>query len=274
MAATATSSRSASPNPNVVLRAARLEAQKRQLGRTAPGSRRNLSTLPAQPSRPPQEEQWLQRSPVARMRADRHAVQRFANPGASTPRLQEMSSSLRDGDTDQEDDANDIEEQEAQIADENDQAQSLQLAARARSRAKAATGDASQKMMEQAMKKGQELLEEVKAEITSKAGAADDGELLLVANTVLTGMSVTRSVMGIFSETLQKYNVILSKVGLPIPKHLKMIGGAGTAFEVALYVSIICILLFILVFFFLTYGTIANAIHGDVKNALTILRGL
>lgn len=280
MATTAVTSRSSSPNPNVVLRAARLEAQKRQLGRTAPGSRRNLSTLPAQPSRPPQEEQWLQRSPVARMRADRHAAQRYANPGASMPRLQEMSNSLRDGDTDQEEDANEIEEQEAQIADENDQAQNLQLAARARSRAKAATGDASQKMMEQVKKQTEKVMAQAEAQGIESAGSLlDEGECLEIVDTIATGKSITRAALSIFQDSMDEpTKSLLTKIQLPMYKMSDFLGGpsaSSTIAQAGKWTSVVFVIIpFILIFLLLALGTAANAAHGDLKNALTILRGL
>ncbi len=280
MATTATTSRSSSPNPSVVLHAARLEAKKKQFGRVAPGSRRNLSTLPTRSSRPTQEEQRFPQNPVARMRADRHAVQRYANPGASTPRLQEMSESLREGDTDQEEDANEIEEQESQIADENDQAQSLQSAARARSRAKAANGDASQKMMEQAKKKMEKVMAQAKAQGSESAGSLiDEGEFAEVVDTIATGKSVTRVTLSIFQDSMdENMKLALEKADLPLYKMSDALGGisaSSTIAQAGKWSSVLFVILpFILIFFILAYGSIGNAIHGDIQNALTIMQSL
>lgn len=271
MAATATISRPSSPNPSVVLRAARLEEQKKRIGRMGSGDRRGLSMRPT-PSNPAQEVERFRGNPTARIRADHHAIRRFANPGAMMPALREMSTSLREGDTGQEEDANDIDQQAVQIADESDAAQTMQLAARARSRTKSTSENAAQKMMEQAMKKGEELMDELKAEVTSKAGAADDGELLLIANTALTGMSILRSFMGIFSESLEKYNVVLSKVGLPVPKHLKLIGGMGTIAEIGIYLAVVFVILYILTFLALMYGTAGDILNGNLTNAYTVMK--
>lgn len=279
MATTAVTSRSSSPNPNVVLRAARLEAQKKQFGRTAPGNRRNLSTLPAQPSRPPQEEEWLQRSPVARMRADRHAAQRYANPGASTPRLQEISNSLRNGDTNQEEDANEIEEQEGRIADENDQAQSLQSATRARSRAKAASRDASQKMMEHAKRQFEKTAAQAKSQLMESGGSLlDEGECLEVVDTIATGKSLTRVALSFFQDGMSEgTKSLLEKLDLPVYKMSDPVGvpsAASTAVQAGKWVSVLFFLIpFVFIFLFLAGGSFADIAHGNVKNALTLLRG-
>lgn len=279
MATTAARSRASSPDPNVVLRAARLEAQKKQLGRTASGSRRNLSTLPVQPSRPAQEEQSFQRNPVARMRANRHAVQQYANPGASTPKLQEMSSSLRESDTDQEEDANEIAEQEMQIADENAQAESLQLAARARSRTKAATGDATQKMMEQTMKMAEKVLAQAKAQGIESAGSLiDEGEFAEVVDTIATGKSVTRAVLSIFQDSMDEVTKsLLNKLELPMYKMSDALGGisaSSTIAQAGKWTAVLFVIIpFFLVFTMLAYGSIGSVVKGNLTNAYTLMKG-
>ncbi len=260
MAATATI-QSRSSNPNVVLRAARLEAEKKRIGRTASGDRMGLSMRPAAPSSSQNEERF-QSNPVARMRSRRHADQRYANPGASMPMLQEMSASLRNGNTGQEADADEIDQQAMQIADENADAQTLQLAARARSRTTSAGDDAAQKMIEQGMKKAEEIMKEIEKEVPTKAGSLEKGWFLLLINTTLTSTSIVRSIMGIFSENLKKYDPILTKVGLPVPKHLKLVGGWGTIIQVILYMAVVAVILFINMFQVLLFASISDALSG------------
>ncbi|MEK7632850.1 MAG: hypothetical protein AAB473_03590 [Patescibacteria group bacterium] len=278
MAATATSSRTSPSNPSVVLRAARLEAQKKQFGRTAPGNRQGLSMRPTS-SNFAQDEGRFQGNSVARMRADRHAVQRYANPGASMPKLQEMSNSLRDSDTDQEEDANEIDEQEAQIADENDQAQNFQLAARARSRAKAATGDASRKMMDQGKKQLERTFSQAQAQLTESGGSLlDEGQFLEMVDTIATGKSITRATLSIFQGSMSEATKsMLEKFSLPMYKMSDAMGGpsaASTTAQAGKWASVLFFFLpFILIFLLLAFGTAADAAHGNLKNALTVLRG-
>lgn len=187
-------------------------------------------------------------NPEADFSAKRAAMRKFQYPGNAMPRLQETSSALREGGTGQESDADEIDQQAAQIADESDAAESMSLAARAKSRAKAAASDGMQKMTDMGKKQLEEWMAEVKAQLTTEIGKLDMGEAALAVNTTLTSMAVTRSFMGVFSASLEKYAPILNKIGMPIPKKLKIIGGASTATQFFLWTGLVTILLCMIIY--------------------------
>lgn len=278
MVATATSS-SASSNPGAALRAGRLSSMRDRMGRTGRGAMLGLSMMQAAPAFQRDEEPSFQNNRVAEMQASRHTAQRYANPGAMTPKLQETSNALREGDTDQEQDADEIDQQASEIADENDAAQTMQLAARARSRTKAATGDATQKMMQQAQKKGEELLAEAKLEITSKGlSGIDWGNKGAILDTIGTAISGIRTALSIFQDGMsEQMKDALTKMGLPMMKMSKGFGAIAAAATVAQYgkwsTIVFVIIPFFFVFIILAYGSIGSIIKGDLTNALTLMRG-
>lgn len=248
MLGTATAPRPSPARIGAQLRTDQHSSRLSAAGRFGNNSTRGLSTMPSSMVAERADVSSFRSNPEAQFSAKRTAMRKFQYPGNAMPKLQEMSSALRESDTDQESDANEIDQQAAQIADESDTAESMSLAARARSRAKSATSDGMQKMMDMAKKEMEEIMAEVKAELTSKAGPLDEGELLLLGNTTLTSMSIVRSFMGIFSASLKKYSPILNKIGMPIPNKLKIIGGAGTAFQFFLWTGLLTILTCMLIF--------------------------
>ncbi len=263
MAATATSSASIGAQ----LRAGQISAVRDRVGRTGSGDFQGLSTL--QPSAIPSSEGA---NPIIRMNQSRQAMNRFANPGGNMPNLQVTSETLREAGTGQESDADDIDQQMASVADENQQAQSMSLAARAKSRAKGATEDATKKTADMLKKKFEEFMAEAKAEAISKSGPVDEGEVLLLWNGSMTFISVVRSFLGIFSESMKKYNVLLNKLGIPIPNKLKVIGGAGTVGEFGLFCGLVMILFCLCIFLFYALGTANDAYQHPTGAAAAQLR--
>ena len=143
----ATASRSSSTRPGAQLRTGKLESLRERTGRFGRGALLGMSMLGSHPAFQRDDAGPSRRDPVAQMHEGNHAMARFANPGAMSPKLQGISNSLREGGTGQEADADEIDEQSAQIADESDAAESMALAARAKSRMKAATSDGEGKEM-------------------------------------------------------------------------------------------------------------------------------
>lgn len=279
MAATATSP-SPSSNPGAALRAGRLSALRDRSGRTGRGNLRGLNMMQPTQSRRQDDIGSMQGSRLTEMRASRHAAQRYANPGAATPRLQETSNALREGDTDQEEDADEIEEQAAVIADENDAAQTMQLAARARSRTKAVSDDAAQKMMQQAQKKGEEFIAEVKLELTSKGlSTIDWGNKGAILDTIGTAISGVRSGLSFFQDGMSEQTKdMLTKMGLPMmsmTKGLGPIAPAATATQFGKWTVIVFVLIpYLFLFTVLTYGSIASVVKGNLTNAYTLMQGV
>jgi hypothetical protein len=169
--------------------------------------------------------------PVAQLQASRHQAQRFANPGRIAPNLQAMNSSLNEGaDDDEEGGFAQQQEQDnamEQIADEAqaaEQGDGLSALARAKSRLKGQADDAMQKMIQ----KGAEMAKERTAAVTVDVAAdtatgVDQGDMLLIANTVGTGVKATRVGLSIFGESLPPMmKKGMSQMGIPVMSMTKI----------------------------------------------------
>lgn len=273
MAATATPQ----SNPQTALRAGRLSSMRDRMGRTGRGALMGLSMLGAMPSSQRDDAPSFQNNPVAQMRADRHTTQRYANPGAMTPRLQEMRSSLEQEDTDQDDDSQEIDDA-AQFADENDAAETMQLAARARSRVKAASTDTEQQIAEQIQKKTEELIAEVKTEISAKGmSVVDEGEMAEAVDTVGVGMSAVRWIVTLFKDSMnENTKTLLTRAGFPVIKMgtgLGEVSAVGSIMQATKWASVVFVIIpFLIVFTLLSYGSIGSFLHGGAKNALKLMQ--
>ena len=207
-------------------------------------------------------------------RAHRKIMLGHQYPGKAMPRLQEMSNSLHEGDSNDVEAANNIDNYVDEIADESDAAPSLATAARARSGAKSAKSDGIDKMMEKMKKDFQAWVNEFMAELKTKAGVADQGEGFLLGNLVGLSASIGRSFIGLFSASLEKYSPLLEKIGMPIPKKLKIVGAAGTAFQFFLFTGLIIILSGILIFIIFAFVTATKASSNPFSSEAIKLRAL
>ncbi len=275
MASPAAVSRTASAQQSIALRAARLEAQKKYMGRTASGNRRGLSTQSVSTQRKTAGSSTTQ-DRMRQFNASRHAAQRYAAPSRTIPSLQETSASLRESDTDQEDDADELEAYAAQIADENDEAETLQLGLRARSRAKSATEKSAQKSLEKHMKEIEQLTAEMKSFATNKGMSLfGQGEELEVADTTGTTMSFVQWGMTFFKDSISDdQKTMLAKVGLPINDKFKIGADLGTVVQALAMTAKITFILFLVVFIFLTFTYAHEVIGGVITTARQLLLGI
>lgn len=169
--------------------------------------------------------------PVAQLQASRHQAQRYANPGRVAPNLQAMTASLNEYSDDEDGDsfADQQAEDDAiqQIADESQNAQQgegLSGLARAKSQVKAKADDALQKAIE----KGAEAAKERTSAVVTDAAAdtatgIDQGDMLLIANTIGTGVKATRVGLSIFGDSLSPVvKKGMSHMGIPVMSMTKI----------------------------------------------------
>ncbi len=219
----------------------------------------------------------FRRDPQAEFSARRAAMRKFQYPGNATPKLQEMSSALREGGTDQEADADQIDQESAQIADESNAAENMSLAARARSRAKAAADDGMQKMMDMAKKEAQKMAPELATQGTAFGlSAGGQGEDLEMADLTGIAISVARVVVTVLPPSDEKLKFALEKFGLSPIKMGKIIpigelSIAGFATQVAAFVGKCTIVASLLIFIVFAYGSIINNFGTVASNTLQIL---
>ena len=191
--------------------------------RNARGSRSvssDLSTMPIA-STPQDDLETEAQNPVAEFNANRHAVRRYANPGASAPQLQALAESVRDeGDEEDQEAADELDASNDAIAEEAAQAEHVSFLARVKARLQATREDWTKKMLKKGKKEFERLMANAKMEGQAKyASAVDNGEGLEIVDTAGTAVSATHAVLSIFQDSFNEpTKEALLKAGFPLLK--------------------------------------------------------
>jgi hypothetical protein len=206
-------------DPSAALRMGYMSSLRSRVGRTGRAAMLGLSMMQAAPSMAGRTDEGPQRDPVAELNLHRHSAQRYANAAISAPRLQELSSSIRDeGDEEDQAAADELDTSTEAIADEAAQADDLSLLARTKSQLKAKADEGMQKMMEKFNKEIEKQTRNLQTEGSAKfASGADEGEFLEIADTIGTGVSVGHAALSIFQDSFdEKTKEAFSRAGFPM----------------------------------------------------------
>lgn len=264
-------------NPGAALQAGKLAALRERMGRTGRGEMRGLSMMQAGPSISGQREEVSRRDRVAELRASRHQAQRFATPGRIAPNLQAMNSSLNE-DTDDEDgvfaDQQAQDDAMQQIADEEtrsaEQSEDLSALARMKSRIKDQTDDAMQKMAQKVVEDAKERMNAVVVDASADtASGVDQGDMLLIANTIGTGVKATRVGLSIFGDSLSPtMKKGMSQMGIPVMSMTKItdvFAYVGFVMQAADWTALAAFALPFVVILLLSYATCATQLDCSAK---------
>ncbi len=267
----ATASGPSSARTGAQLRTGKLEGLRERMGKTGRGAFLGLSMLGSHPAFQRDDTGPVRRDPATQMNESNHAMRQYNDPVlGSMPKVAQMRDDLNEWGMTRE--ADELDRGGQGITDAN--AESEVSSPKIKSGAKGAKSDAMQKTMEMAKKKLEELIAEARAELKSDLGPIDEGELLLILNTLCALLSILRAFMGIFSKSLEKYSVLLDKIGLPVPKHLKIIGGATTSFKFLLWTGLITIILFLFIFQVLIFAAAADGLANPGSNAAALIKAV
>lgn len=214
-----TATSTATRDPSAALREGYMSSLRSRMGRTGRAAMLGLSMMQAGPSAAQDIDEAPQRDRVAELQANRHTAQRYANPGASAPRLQELAASVRDeGDEEDVEAADSIDESAEDIAEEAAETEDLSMLSRAKSQLKAKADEGMKKMMDKGKKEVEKMTANLKTEGAAKfASTADEGEGLEIADTLGTGVSVGHATLSIFQDSFDdRTKDMLAKAGYPM----------------------------------------------------------
>lgn len=270
-------------DPSAALQAGKLSALRGRMGRTGRGEMRGLSTMQAGTSLGGQRAEAPRRDRVAELQASRHQAQRFANPGRIAPNLQAMNSSINE-DTDDEDGdvaAQEVQDDDAmqQMADETEaaeQGEGLSALARTKSRIKGQADDAIQKMIQKSVDEAKERMTAVVTDVSADtATGVDQGDMLLVANTLGTGVKATRVGLSIFGDSLSPVmKKGMSSMGIPVMSMTKItdvFAYVGFIMQVVDWTAIAAFLLPFVVILLLSLAACATQLDCSVRFGANLL---
>lgn len=236
-----------------------------------------LSMMQAGASFGGQREDTPRPDPVAQLQASRHQAQRFATPGRIAPNLQAMNSSLGE-DTDDEDGgpaAQQAQDDDAmqQIVDESqaaEQGEGLSALARAKSRLKGQADDALQKLAEKGVAEAKERMNAVAVDAAADtATGVDQGDMLLIANTIGTGVKATRVGLSVFGDSLSPaMKKGMSEAGIPVMSMTKItdvFAYVGFVMQAADWTALAAFVLPFAVILLLSYATCATQLDCSAK---------
>ena len=265
-------------NPGAALQAGKISALRDRMGRAGRGAAVVLSMMQASPTFGGPQESAARPDPVAQLQAYRHQAQRFSNPGRVAPNLQAMNSSLNEDD-DSEDGggfaAQQAQDDDAmqQIADEAqsaEQGEGLSALARAKSQVKARTNDALEKMTEKLAEEAEERMRAVVTDVAADtATGVDQGEMLLIPNTIGTGAKAARVSLSVFGDSLSPaMKKGMSKMGIPVMSMTKItdvFAYVGFVMQAADWTAIAAFVLPFVVILLLSYATCITQLDCSAK---------
>lgn len=242
-----------------------------------------LSMMQAGPSFGGKREEAPRRDRVAELRASRHQAQRFATPGRIAPNLQAMNSSLGE-DSDDEDEGfaaqqtqdDNVMQQIADEAQSAEQGEGLSALARAKSQVKAQVDNAAQKIAEKGLEEAKERMSAVVVDISADtASGADQGDMLLVPNTIGTGVKATRVGLTIFGDSLSPVmKQLMSSAGMPVMSMTKItdvLAYVGFIMQVTDWTALAAFLLPFVVILLLSFATCANQLDCSLQFGANLL---
>lgn len=209
----------ATQDPSAALRQGYMASLRTRTGRTGRAAMLGLSMMQATPSTARDVDEMPQRDRVAELQASRHTAQRYANPRANMPQLQELSNDIReDGDEADLTASYDMDESIEDMAEQASQADDLSMLSRVKAQMKAKKDEGMQKMMDKGRKKLEKTTANLKTEGAAKfASAADQGEGFEVADLAGTAVSVGHATLSIFQDSFDETaKDMIAKQGLPM----------------------------------------------------------
>lgn len=266
-------------DPGAALQAGKLSSLRARMGRAGRGAMLALSMMQASPTFGGRQDEAPRRDPVAELQASRHQAQKFANPGRIAPNLLAMNSSLNedtdDGESDDDFSAQQAQDDDAmqQIADEAqsaEQGDGLSSLARMKSQVKARTNDALEKMAEKMAEEAEERMRAVVTDVAADtATGVDQGEMLLIPNTIGTGAKATRVGLSVFGDSLSPtVKQGMSKMGIPVMSMTKItdvFAYVGFLMQAADWTAIAAFVLPFVVILLLSYATCATQLDCSAK---------
>ena len=272
MPGTASASRSSSARIGTQLRTGQLSSLRERMGKTGRGAFVGLSMLASHPAFQRDDTGPSRRDPVAQMHESRHAKRQYSDPvRGSLPQVADMRDSLEEGGMTNA--ADELNNQATQSAAEGN-------VAKARSGAMAAKNEGLQKMADMAKKKFEELMAEIKFELTSKfLSLIDWGNKGTILDGIGTALSGARSTLSIFQNAMSdQQKALLTKMGMPMMKFSKGIGvpaAAATVTQYAKWTTIVGVIIpFLIVFQAYMLGVSVNAILHPVNESLKLWHAL
>lgn len=264
MATTAATSRSVSSSPSATLRAGKVSALRNRMGRFGRRAAVSLSMMQAVPQTRIDEGAY-RTDPVAQLAASRHTAQRYANPAAMMPNLRATQAESRVEFTDRSAEEDEEMEQMAHIADENDAAQSMAGAIRARSQARSAQSDADQNLFQRMQAEVEEMFAAWKSQLIEKGlSVVDQGEMLEIGDAAGNTTSFAHQLLNFFSTGLSDNTKhVLTKAGFPIFKKgsaVEIFAKVGTIIQFFAMSGKIVLVLFIVTFVILADYTMAKTV--------------
>lgn len=237
-----------------------------------------LSMMQAGASFGEKREDAPRRDRVAELQASRHQAQRFANPGRIAPNLQAMNSYLsEDAEADDEDgfaaqqaQDDDIMQQLADETQTAEEGEGLSALARAKSRIKGRADDAAQKMVQKGVEEAKERMNAVVVDASADtASGMDQGDMLLVANTIGTGVKATRVSLSVFRDSLSPtIKKGMSSMGIPVMSMTKItdvFAYVGFIMQAVDWSAIAALVLPFVVILLLSYATCATQLDCSAK---------
>ncbi len=264
MATAAAVSRPASSSPSATLRAGKMAALRARIGRFGRGAVVGLSMMQAVPQTRIDEGAY-RTDPVAELAAHRHTAQRYANPAAMMPNLRATQAEAHPEFADRSAEEGEEMEQMAHIADENDAAQSMAGAIRARSQARSAQSNADQNLFQRMQAEVEEMIMAWKSQFMEKGlSVVDQGEMLEFGDAAGNTTSFAHQLLNFFSSSLSDNTKrVMTKAGFPIFKKgsaVEIFAKVGTIIQFFAMTGKILLVMFLVTFVILADYTVAKTV--------------